>query len=142
MYILRIGGFFGPLIGFPLAGFLVDSRFGWPAIFCVTGGLGVIWTLAWVYWGESSYLNSLSLSEEEKSHIHEAIQHDVKIEVQIQSDRDDTYCGCTFFSHASTVAAFFENAVDSDSHIAPCLGGRVIAFRFQLRILLFAHRGA
>lgn len=74
-----VGSAFGPLIGFPLCGYLSASDGGWPSIFYVTGGLGFVWVILWYWIGATSPEKHTTISKVERSYIETAIQRDVNV---------------------------------------------------------------
>ena len=50
------GMYLGTVFAFPISGWLCGSSFlgGWPAVFYVFGGVGIIWCIAWTYIVSSS----------------------------------------------------------------------------------------
>ena len=63
------GGTIGTVITFPVSGYLASSRFGWPSIFYITGGIGLVWVLLWLWLGASTPGDCRNLSESEKLYI-------------------------------------------------------------------------
>ena len=41
------GGCFGTVVSMPASSYLCESRLGWPSVFYLFGGLGVLWFVAW-----------------------------------------------------------------------------------------------
>lgn len=62
------GGQLGTALQFLVSGFIADY-WGWPAIFYVNGGLGAIWTVAYVLLGSDSPQKSRMIGDEEKLYI-------------------------------------------------------------------------
>lgn len=73
------GSAFGPLIGFPLCGYLTASSGGWPSVFYVTGGFGFVWVMLWLWIGANSPKEHRTISHAEKMYIEAAIKDDVKL---------------------------------------------------------------
>ena len=42
------GAYVGTIISMPLSGWLCASEYGWPSVFYLCGGLGVIWFVLWI----------------------------------------------------------------------------------------------
>lgn len=63
------GGPFGTVIAMPLTGVISGSSVGWPAIFYIYGGLGILWTIFWVAFAADSPSTCKRISLEEKAYI-------------------------------------------------------------------------
>ncbi|XP_044737451.1 putative inorganic phosphate cotransporter [Chrysoperla carnea] len=80
----RLGAFvyagaqFGTIISMPLSGLLSKYGFagGWPSIFFVFGIVGVIWSLAFIFYVSEDPDHHKSISPEEKKHIQLALWGD------------------------------------------------------------------
>ncbi|KAG5861916.1 hypothetical protein JTB14_010573 [Gonioctena quinquepunctata] len=59
----------GNVIAMPLTGIICASKVGWPIIFYLYGGLGILWFALWVIFGSDSPEKHRSISEKEKSWI-------------------------------------------------------------------------
>lgn len=68
------GSHVGPLIGFPLSGFLASSKGGWPSIFYVTGGLGCLWVVLWYWFGANAPGDHKMISESERTYIETSLK--------------------------------------------------------------------
>ena len=68
------GTMVGTVITYPLGGFLCDSDFldGWPAAFYLFGGIGLLWTLAWVFVAYESPLTHPWISVREREYLRAA----------------------------------------------------------------------
>lgn len=64
------GAYFGPAVGFPLAGIITDY-FGWDYIYYVNGGLGVIFVLFWTWVSEEKPAHHSKITAGELSFIEE-----------------------------------------------------------------------
>lgn len=62
----------GTAIQLVASGFIADY-WGWPAIFYVNGGLGVIWTVVYIFLGSDSPQNSRMISKEERFYIQNSL---------------------------------------------------------------------
>jgi len=67
------GAQFGTVVIMGISGVLASSVMGWPSIFYISGGLGVIWGIAFYIWGASSPSDSKSISSEEKKLIEQSL---------------------------------------------------------------------
>lgn len=65
------GAQFGTVVTLPVSGWLCDSDFlgGWPSVFYVFGGLGILWSLAWFLLVSDRPDIHPSISQEEKQYI-------------------------------------------------------------------------
>lgn len=65
------GTMVGTVITYPLGGYLCDSGFdgGWPSAFYIFGGVGLIWTVAWVFLTFESPLTHRWISEREREYL-------------------------------------------------------------------------
>ena len=66
----------GTIVGYPLAGFLADTDVGWPLIFYVTGGMGLVWSFAFWWICASNPSTHKYISREERQYIETSIQVD------------------------------------------------------------------
>ncbi|XP_003746127.1 sialin [Galendromus occidentalis] len=67
--VANIGTIIGTVVAAPLSAWLCESAWGWPGVFYVTGGLGVVWGLMWYLLATSTPEKCRWMSEEEKSYI-------------------------------------------------------------------------
>ncbi|XP_065202241.1 putative inorganic phosphate cotransporter isoform X2 [Planococcus citri] len=65
----------GTLIGLPLSGFLAASSAGWPSIFYVSGAIGILWSVVFLWVGASTPDLHHGISEDEKQKIKESLQN-------------------------------------------------------------------
>lgn len=65
------GGQFGTVITMPVSGWLCDTDFlgGWPSVFYVFGGTGIIWGVGWYFLAYSQPELHPRISQEEKAYI-------------------------------------------------------------------------
>ncbi|XP_018898754.2 putative inorganic phosphate cotransporter isoform X2 [Bemisia tabaci] len=63
------GNNFGNLVTMAVAGVLADSRWGWPSIFYVSGGIAILWALVYCYVGANNPQDSRTISEAERKYI-------------------------------------------------------------------------
>ncbi|XP_069705479.1 putative inorganic phosphate cotransporter isoform X2 [Periplaneta americana] len=63
-----MGSSIGAALTYPLCGLLI-SWFGWPSVFYVTGGIGVVWFIAWWVFVYDSPAQHPRISEKEKKYI-------------------------------------------------------------------------
>ncbi|XP_039955093.1 putative inorganic phosphate cotransporter isoform X1 [Bactrocera tryoni] len=64
---------FGTVIIMSISGILATSKLGWPSIFYVSGGCGIIWSLVWLMWGADSPRQSKLISSKERNYIESAL---------------------------------------------------------------------
>ena len=62
------------MIGLPLSGYLASSSGGWPSVFYVSGALGFLWVLAFLWIGASTPDDHHGISDEEKQEIKKSLQ--------------------------------------------------------------------
>lgn len=62
----------GTVVTLAISGAIATSSAGWPGIFYVTGGFGLIWSVLWFLFGSSSPSNHNRISYEERDYIEEA----------------------------------------------------------------------
>lgn len=51
------------------SGFIASSMFGWPGIFYVSGGVSLLWTIAWYIYGHNSPDDCPDISNDEREFI-------------------------------------------------------------------------
>ncbi|XP_049305516.1 putative inorganic phosphate cotransporter isoform X2 [Bactrocera dorsalis] len=64
---------FGTVIILSIGGELATSQFGWPSIFYISGGCGIIWCFMWLLWGADSPRQSKLISSREQNYIESAL---------------------------------------------------------------------
>ncbi|KAK9504528.1 hypothetical protein O3M35_010844 [Rhynocoris fuscipes] len=69
------GATLGAATALPLCGLLAESAGGWPSIFYVSSGLGLIWSIGWYILGADSPSKHPTITAEEKEKIETALQH-------------------------------------------------------------------
>lgn len=52
-----------------VSGVIASSSLGWPGIFYISGGFGLVWTVVWVFLGSDSPEVNQRISDEEKEYI-------------------------------------------------------------------------
>lgn len=67
------GSQFGTVIMLSSSGFLASSSLGWPSIFYVSGGAGILWSVLWLFFGASSPATLKRISAEERAFIENSI---------------------------------------------------------------------
>lgn len=75
------GAQFGTVLMLSVSGFIASSAFGWPGIFYVSGGIGIVWSLVWSLIGYNTPAEHRRISPEEKSFIEKSLgtrEDDVK----------------------------------------------------------------
>ncbi|XP_050326869.1 putative inorganic phosphate cotransporter [Bactrocera neohumeralis] len=60
---------FGTIIILSISGTLAASKFGWPSIFYVSGGCGIIWCLVWLLWSADAPHQSKLITPKERNYI-------------------------------------------------------------------------
>ncbi|XP_043503679.1 putative inorganic phosphate cotransporter [Polistes fuscatus] len=68
------GAQFGTVIALPISGFLAASPIGWPSIFYIFGGIAVLWSIAFFFFGSDTPSTHSSISIEEKKYIENSLQ--------------------------------------------------------------------
>ncbi|XP_054738585.1 putative inorganic phosphate cotransporter isoform X1 [Anastrepha obliqua] len=66
------GSQFGTAVMMATSGIIASSSMGWPGIFYLSGGIGVIWAILWAIWGANSPAESKLISPEEKKFIEQS----------------------------------------------------------------------
>lgn len=61
-----IGQAFGNVVAMPITGLICASKYGWPLIFYIYGGVGVAWCILWIFFGADDPLKHKSISEGER----------------------------------------------------------------------------
>ncbi len=64
---------FGTVVALPLSGLLVDAL-GWQSVFYVTGGVGLVWFVGWMFLCYDSPETHPRISEDERSMIVAALE--------------------------------------------------------------------
>ncbi|XP_065369042.1 putative inorganic phosphate cotransporter [Calliphora vicina] len=57
---------FGTVVMLAASGVMASSSMGWPSIFYISGGVGLVWSAAWFFWAASSPGEYKKISAEEK----------------------------------------------------------------------------
>lgn len=65
------GGPLGTVICMPVTGWISASAIGWPSAFYLYAILGMIWSLAWLWFGSNTPAENDLISDEEKRYIEE-----------------------------------------------------------------------
>nr|CAD7257590.1 unnamed protein product [Timema shepardi] len=63
------GSQFGTILAMPICGALAQSAAGWPSVFYLFGGLGLLWCVAWFFLAADSPASHKWISQEEKLYI-------------------------------------------------------------------------
>lgn len=77
------GGPLGNVIAFPVAGWISASKIGWPLVFYLYGGIGVVWSIIWFIVGSDSPAKHNTISAAEREYIESGIEGDEDKEVNI-----------------------------------------------------------
>lgn len=74
------GAQFGTVVTLPLSGILCEYGFdgGWPTVFYVFGGLGVIWFAIWMPLAADSPAHHPTISKEERDYICSSLKNSIK----------------------------------------------------------------
>ncbi|XP_014102801.2 putative inorganic phosphate cotransporter [Bactrocera oleae] len=67
------GSQFGTIIILSISGTLAASKYGWPSIFYISGGCGIIWSFVWLLWGTDSPHQSKIITPKEQNYIESAL---------------------------------------------------------------------
>ncbi|XP_004520756.1 putative inorganic phosphate cotransporter isoform X1 [Ceratitis capitata] len=67
------GSQFGTVVMMASSGVIASSALGWPSIFYLSGGVGVVWAIVWFFWGASTPAQCKMISPEEKKFIEQSI---------------------------------------------------------------------
>lgn len=67
------GAQFGTVMMLGSSGFLASSSIGWPGIFYVSGAAGILWTVAWFFFGGNSPVEHRTISPEERDFIESSL---------------------------------------------------------------------
>ncbi|XP_013113524.2 putative inorganic phosphate cotransporter isoform X1 [Stomoxys calcitrans] len=70
------GAQFGTVVMLATSGIMASSSMGWPSIFYISGGVGLVWSVAFFIWGASSPSECRLISAEEKKLIETSIGSD------------------------------------------------------------------
>lgn len=68
-----LGGPFGTVISMPLSAIISTSSIGWPAIFYIYGGFGLIWTVVWIFLGCDDPMKHKNLQPSEQKFLESTI---------------------------------------------------------------------
>nr|XP_014102803.1 putative inorganic phosphate cotransporter isoform X2 [Bactrocera oleae] len=64
---------FGTIIILSISGTLAASKYGWPSIFYISGGCGIIWSFVWWLWGADSPRRCKLITTKERNYIESAL---------------------------------------------------------------------
>lgn len=67
----------------PVTGFISESWVGWPTSYYLFAGIGVVWTIAWVFLGANKPSLHKYISKEEREYIEKSLGHEDHKEVRI-----------------------------------------------------------
>ncbi|ALC42296.1 MFS15, partial [Drosophila busckii] len=68
------GSQFGTVIMLSVSGYIASSSLGWPSIFYISGIVGILWSLAWVYFSESTPAEHAGITVSERRYIETSAQ--------------------------------------------------------------------
>lgn len=63
----------GNVVMLAVSGLIASSSLGWPGIFYISGGFGLVWTVVWIFLGSNSPEVDQRISAEEKEYIQESL---------------------------------------------------------------------
>nr|CAD7447699.1 unnamed protein product [Timema bartmani] len=63
------GSQFGTILAMPICGALAQSAAGWPSVFYLFGGVGLLWCVVWFFLGADSPASHKWISQDEKLYI-------------------------------------------------------------------------
>lgn len=66
---------FGTMVVSLLSGFLSTTPWGWPSIFYISGGLGIVWAVVWFALGANSPATHPLISQVEREYIETSLPH-------------------------------------------------------------------
>lgn len=67
--VVYAGSNIGTISMLAFSGVIASSSIGWPGIFIVSGGLGLLWTVFWFMFGDNTPADCVSISVEEQTFI-------------------------------------------------------------------------
>lgn len=79
--VLYPGGTIGAVVSLALSGLLAVGPGGWPSVFYVSGGLGLVWAILWWWMGADSPLDHPSIDPCERDYIQTALNSSLQPEV-------------------------------------------------------------
>lgn len=68
----------GNVIAMPITGAISASSAGWPVTFYLYGGLGIAWTVVWIFFGSDSPSKHKRISSEERRYVEDGISTEEK----------------------------------------------------------------
>lgn len=68
-----LGQAVGNVVMLAVSGIIASSSLGWPGIFYISGGCGLLWTIVWIFLGSNSPEVNTSISVAEKEYIQESL---------------------------------------------------------------------
>lgn len=71
------GVYLASVMSFSLSGVIATSSIGWPGIYYVAGGVGLLWSILWLIFGASSPATSIFIKDKEREYIISNQQEDV-----------------------------------------------------------------
>lgn len=66
------------MIALPVTGAISASSVGWPLMFYLYGGLGLAWTIAWIFLGADSPSKHSRMSQEERTYVEDGASTEEK----------------------------------------------------------------
>lgn len=72
------GGPLGTVIALPVTGAISASSVGWPLMFYLYGGLGLVWTVAWIFFGADCPSKHGRISQEERRYVEDGASTEEK----------------------------------------------------------------
>ncbi|CAH2096620.1 unnamed protein product [Euphydryas editha] len=107
------------------AGFTAEY-WGWPAIFYITGFLGIIWTFVYIILGADSPRNSKMIGEDERTFIERSLGHLGKEEKKLPTPWKSVFTSLPFISliivHCGQLWGFWTLMTEIPSYMKQVLG--------------------
>lgn len=67
------GSEFGISVMMLISGLIADSIMGWPGIFYISGGMGLVWSTIWYFYGYSSPADCKHMSMDERNYLEQSL---------------------------------------------------------------------
>ncbi|XP_046966281.1 putative inorganic phosphate cotransporter [Vanessa cardui] len=123
--LIYAGAQLGTALQLMAAGFIADY-WGWPAIFYIGGGLGLIWTVAYIFLGAASPRDSKMIGDEERNYIESSLGHVGKDQKKLPTPWKDIFTSLSFFAliiaHCGQNWGFWTLMTELPSYMKQVLG--------------------
>ncbi|XP_026492209.2 putative inorganic phosphate cotransporter [Vanessa tameamea] len=123
--LIYAGAQLGTALQLMAAGFIADY-WGWPAIFYIVGGLGLIWMVAYVFLGAASPRDSKMIGEEERNFIESSLGHVGRDQKKLPTPWKDIFTSLSFFAliivHCGQNWGFWTLMTELPSYMKQVLG--------------------